>query len=222
MITNLPVWINGLFLITTLVTILFFHLSNGKPTKTTCLILVWAILHSPLAYSGFYQDTTAFPPPFGLILIPVFLVIICSLLFNRDNIIANRNTQLSTFLHTVRIPVELVLLQLYLHEMVPELMTFEGRNFDILIGISAPLIGMLLLKNRISKKALLIWNIIGLCFVTFILINGLLSAELPIQQFAFDQPNRAVTFFPFILLPAVVVPIVIWTHTVDILKLIKH
>jgi hypothetical protein len=61
--------------------------------------------------------------------------------------------------------------------------------------------------------------VIGVFFVCFILINGILSSELPFQQFAFEQPNRAVNFFPFILLPAVIVPIVIWTHITDIIKL---
>jgi hypothetical protein len=68
----------------------------------------------------------------------------------------------------------------------------------------------------------LAWNSIGLCFILFILFNGVLSAELPFQQFAFDQPNKAINYFPFILLPATIVPIVIWTHLSDILKLINE
>jgi hypothetical protein len=45
-----------------------------------------------------------------------------------------------TILHTIRIPVELVLFFLFTYKAVPELMTFEGRNFDILSGITAPVI----------------------------------------------------------------------------------
>lgn len=125
-------------------------------------------------------------------------------------------------MHTVRLPVEIVLFGLFIYQMVPELMTFEGRNYDIIMGITAPIIGILLLKKRISKKALLIWNILGLFLVTFILVNGVLSAELPFQQFAFDQPNRGLNYFPFVLLPATIVPIVVWTHISDILILVKN
>ena len=103
--------------------------------------------------------------------------------------------------------------------MVPKLMTFEGRNFDILIGISAPIMGWLFFKKKVNKSMMLAWNIIGLCFVLFILVNGILSAELPFQQFGFEQPNRAVNYFPFVLLPATIVPIVIWTHLSDIFQL---
>jgi len=98
-------------------------------------------------------------------------------------------------------------------------MTYEGYNFDIIIGITAIAIGLLFYKNLISKKVLLIWNLIGLCFILFIFFLGILSAELPIQQFSFDQPNRAVTFFPYVLLPATIVPLVIWTHITDIMKI---
>ncbi|MFC3880071.1 hypothetical protein ACFOSV_07785 [Algoriphagus namhaensis] len=130
--------------------------------------------------------------------------------------------QFSTFLHAVRLPVEIVLYGLFTHQMIPELMTFEGRNFDILMGITAPIIGWLVIKKNINKKILLAWNVIGLCLVLFILGNGILSAELPFQQFGFEQPNRAINYFPFVLLPATIVPIVIWTHLIDILKLRKE
>jgi branched-subunit amino acid transport protein len=103
--------------------------------------------------------------------------------------------------------------------MVPELMTFKGRNYDILVGISALLVGLLVFKKHVSTQGLLLWNVVGLFFVCFILINGILSAELPFQQFAFDQPNRALSYFPYVFLPAIVVPIVIYTHITDIMKL---
>jgi len=220
MIENLPQWINVLFILTSLVTIVLFYYSNNKPKGLTLLIIIWSIIQSILAYSGFYQNFSASPPRFAVVLLPTTLFIIYSLLPNQKNwILDNRNIRISTLLHTVRLPVEIVLLQLFIHKMVPELMTFEGRNYDILLGITAPIIGYLFIKNKIGKTVLLIWNVIGLFFVTFILINGVLSSEIPFQQFGFEQPNRGINYFPFILLPATVVPIVLWTHLSDIIKL---
>ena len=69
---------------------------------------------------------------------------------------------------------------------------------------------------------LIAWNSIGLALILFILVNGVLSAELPIQQFAFDQPNRGLNYFPFILLPALLVPMVIWMHISDLIYLQKN
>lgn len=223
MVENLPNWIESLFLITWVLTVGLFYYSNGKPTKLTLLIILWSILHSVLAYFGFYQITDSLPPRFGLVLIPSALLIVFGLLpKQRKWALNHRDMKFSTFLHTVRLPVEIVLYGLFTHQMIPELMTFEGRNFDILMGITAPIIGWLFFKKKINKKKVLGWNVMGLCLVIFILGNGILSAELPFQQFSFEQPNRAINYFPFVLLPATIVPIVVWTHLIDILKLRKE
>ncbi len=220
MIQALPHWINILFLATFFLTIIFFHFANGKPIKLTITILLWSAVQSLLAYLGFYQDMSLMPPRFVLVLFPATLAIVYGLMpAQRNWLSVKRNSLLSTFSHVVRLPVEIVLYALFMHEMIPELMTFEGRNFDIIMGLSAPVIGLLLLKNSAPKKLLLTWNVIGLVLVLFILTNGILSTELPFQQFAFHQPNKAVSFFPFILLPATIVPIVVWTHLSDIYKL---
>ena len=223
MIENLPNWINILFLITFILTIVFFYYSNGKPKKFTLLIIIWSIVQSTLAYLGFYQIVDTIPPRFGLVLIPMTLMIIYGLLPKQQKWFFNqRDSKISTFLHSVRLPVEIVLFGLFTHKVIPELMTFEGRNYDILMGITAPIVGLLLLKQKISKKTLLVWNIIGLTLVIFILFNAILSSELPFQQFGFEQPNRGVIYFPFVLLPSTVAPIVIWTHLSDIIKLTKE
>jgi len=223
MIEGVPIWISLLFLITAVATIVLFYYANSKPKLIAVIIVLWSAIHSVLAFNGFYQNTSAFPPRFGLVLLPTTLLIIYGLLPKQQQwFIENRNIKISTFLHSIRVPVEIVLFQLFVYEQVPKLMTFEGRNFDILIGITAPIIGWLFLKHLINKKVLLVCNVIGLAFIFFIFFNGLLSAELPFQQFGFEQPNRAVSYFPFVLLPATIVPIVIFTHITDLIKLKKE
>ena len=220
MIENLPNWIEILFINVAIAAIVLFYFSNGKPKLLTLILLFWGIIQSALAFGGFYQNDNFIPPRFLLVLIPTTFLIIYGLSGKRMTWARkNRNNHVSTFIHTLRIPIEIVLLYLFLNKMIPQLMTFEGRNFDILVGISAPIIGILHLKNMISPKGLMAWNIVGLGFVSFIYLNGVLSSELPFQQFGFEQPNIAVTYFPFILLPALVVPIVIYTHVTDILFL---
>ena len=222
MIDNIPNWINVLFITATIITIIIFYYSNSKPKKTISLILTWSILQSLLAYFGFYQNTQTIFPRFSLVLLPTILFMIYGLLPKQRNLFLERHKlKLSTFLHLVRIPVEIVLFFLFLNKMIPELMTFEGRNFDIITGLTSPIIGVLYLKDKIENTSMLVWNCIGLCLVLIILFYGILSAELPFQQFGFNQPNKAINYFPFVLLPAVIVPIVIYTHIIDITIFIK-
>jgi len=222
MIELLPSWINILFILACVYTIFLFHFSNGKPTRITLLIILWSIIQSILAYTGFYEVVESIPPRFALILIPTTLVIICSFLPKpRKWMIKNRNIEVSTFLHSVRLPVEIILHSLFIISLVPEMMTYSGFNYDIIMGISAPIVGLLYLKNIIGKSILLVWNILGLMLIFTILIIGIFSAELPFQLFNYDQPNQAVKYFPFVLLPSTIVPLVIWTHISDIIKIIK-
>ena len=116
----------------------------------------------------------------------------------------------------------MILYSLFVYKAVPQLMTYEGRNFDILAGLSAPLIFYFgFIKKQLSRNAILIWNFICLGLLINIVLNAILSVPFPLQKFAFDQPNVAVLYFPFNLLPSVVVPIVLLSHLAAIRQLLK-
>jgi hypothetical protein len=101
-------------------------------------------------------------------------------------------------------------------------MTFGGYNFDIISGVTAPIVYFLYyMKKKISKRFLLFWNFICLGLLANILIIALLSAKTPFQQLAFEQPNIGVTYFPFVWLPAVIVPIVLFSHIASIRQILK-
>jgi len=64
----------------------------------------------------------------------------------------------------MRLPVELVLYQLFLQRIIPGIMTFRGWNFDILTGISAiPLtIYRVISPKGPGRTLLLLWNVTGI------------------------------------------------------------
>jgi len=102
-------------------------------------------------------------------------------------------------------------------------MTFEGRNFDILAGISAPIIAYFgLTKAKLNRQTILIWNFICLGLLINIIVNALFSAPSPIQKFAFNQPNIAILNFPYSWLPTFIVPIVLFGHLTSIRQLMKY
>ncbi|MBL7811229.1 MAG: hypothetical protein JNL57_03310 [Bacteroidetes bacterium] len=213
------------FMATTLLAAVIFSRAAGlKANIVSFIIGFWLLATAVWAGTSFFHATNAVPPRIVWIIAPVILLIL--LLFTLPagkNWVASLNLSYLTLLHTVRIPVEMVLYGLMLHKSVPELMTFTGRNFDIIAGISAPVIWFICFRKKglRRKDLLLAWNLVCLGLLLNVVIHGVLSAPSVIQKFAFDQPNTAVLHMPYIWLPAVVVPLVFLSHLAAISQLLK-
>jgi hypothetical protein len=48
-----------------------------------------------------------------------------------------------------------------------------------------------------------------------------MSAPGPLQQIAFEQPNVGIAYFPFVLLPTIIVPMVLFAHIAILRKRAK-
>lgn len=234
MIENLPIHIAIVFILTTVATFLFFYWSlknsNSETTqknrfKISIGLIIWLVLQTVITLQGIYSsDSNSIPPKIFLIgVLPTLIVIIY--LFSSvkgKQFIDSLPIKNLTYLSIIRIPVEVVLWWLFLNNTVPELMTFEGRNFDILAGISAPLIAYFGFKKlKINKNFILGWNFICLILLLNIVINAFLSAPSALQKIAFEQPNIAILYFPFSWLPTFIVPIVLLAHLTSIRQLLK-
>ena len=213
-----------LFLLTSACTIWFFYRAANNSLTVLITLFGWAILQSAISLTGFYQNWNALPPRFIFLVAPwVLLVVVLFNLKSGQVFIDGLKIEWLTILHTVRIPVEITLYLVLLAKLIPQSMTFEGWNWDILSGISAPIIYYSVFKFRnASKRVLLVWNFICLGFLLNIVTIAVLSAKTPFQQFAFEQPNIGVTYFPFVLLPTLVVPLVLFSHLVAIRQLSRN
>ena len=218
---NLPFYISILFGVVTLLTILvFYKAANYSKTVITVLIL-WLTVQGIISSTGFYTTFDSIPSRFGLLILPP-LVLILILFFTKKgrHFIDSLDIKTLTLLHVIRIPVEIVLFWLFVHKSIPQIMTFEGRNFDILSGITAPFIYYFgFVKNKLDKKIILTWNFLCLGLLINIVGIALLSAPFPFQKFAFNQPNIALAYFPFVWLPCCIVPLVLFSHLVSIRQL---
>lgn len=220
---NLPLYVPLIFVLTTVLAILLFYNATPRSIPTITVILVLLVAQAAIARTGFFTVNNTIPPRFILLVGPLLLIIIALFLTARGKrFLDSLDMKTLTILHTIRIPVELVLFWLFLNKAVPHLMTFEGRNFDIFSGLTAPLIYYFgFVKKSISPKVILAWNFICLGLLFNIVINAVLSAPTPFQQFAFDQPNIAILFFPFVWLPGIVVPLVLLSHLAAIRQLLR-
>jgi hypothetical protein len=234
MIYNLPTYITLIFGLTTIATLLLFswtiRKANSELTrKKTIPIFIgltfWLIIQAVLTLKNIYNtETNSFPPKILLIgILPTILTVIVLFATSKGRqFIDSLPLKNLTYLNIVRIAVEIILFCLFLNGAIPELMTFEGRNFDVIAGISAPIIVYFgLTKNKLNRQTILVWNFICLGLLVNIIVNAFLSAPSPIQKFAFDHPNIAILNFPFSWLPTFIVPIVLFGHLTSIRQLIR-
>ncbi|AHJ98012.1 hypothetical protein [Hymenobacter swuensis] len=177
-------------------------------------LALWLLGQGVLALTGFYTNTHALPPRLLLAVGPPLLVALLLVITPRGrHLLAQLWPDALTLFHVVRVPVEVVLFGLAQYRAVPTLMTFEGRNWDILTGLTAPLLYYLVFRRRqLGRRALLVWNLVGLGLLVNIVAHAVLAVPSPLQQLAFEQPNVAVLYFPFGWLPAGVVPLVLVAH----------
>lgn len=226
MIGFLPQYVHMVFISTTIAAVLFLlwafkDIYKNKIGIIAIAFAAWMFLQHQLATRGFYLKTDTMPPRMFYAVVPMLLLILALVIFNPANFIERMSLFNLTVLHVVRIPVELVLLWLYQYGYVPQVMTFEGRNFDIWSGVTAIVFAWLALHDsKITRRVLLGWNFVALALLINIVVHAILSAPFKFQRMSFDQPNIAVLYFPFIWLPSVIVPIVLFSHLVSIKKLI--
>jgi hypothetical protein len=220
---TLPIYISIVFVLTALLTLLLLYKAGSDSKPLIVIALLWLVFQAVAGLMGFYTITKGTPPRFALLLVPPVVFIAMLFLTKKGRaFIDGFDVKILTLLHVVRIPVELTLYGLFLHKAVPQIMTFEGRNFDILCGLTAPVIYYFgYVKNVFGRKILLGWNIICLMLLANIVVTAVLSAPFPSQKFGFEQPNIAMLYFPFVWLPCFVVPAVLFAHLVSIRRLVK-
>ena len=231
MTENLPGYISIVFILTTFLTLGFLFRAIRQTVFDTVsaklvvfFITFWIFFQAIFSLGGFYLITDKVPPRLAVFgVVPAILLIISLFIFARKSFIEPLPLKTLTFLSVVRIPVELVIFWLFQNKLMPQIMTFGGWNFDILSGITAPFIAWFAFRgSETNRPLLIIWNIFALALLVIIITIAILSIPSPFQKLAFDQPNTAVLYFPFIWLPTIIVPIVLFSHLTSLWILLKE
>lgn len=124
MIEELPTYSNILFGLTVIVTILWFYAAT-KSRTFLFLIIFRTMLQSILGLKGFCKDNEMIPPRIMLFgALPALVAISITFLTNKGRaLIDNINLRTLTYLHAIRIPVEIVLALLFHQGLVSVYMT---------------------------------------------------------------------------------------------------
>jgi hypothetical protein len=167
--------------------------------------LAWLSLTGVLAGSGRLAFGSMPPPAMGLFAIGVALTTVFAFSRAGLRLLAGSPLWLLVGYQVFRIPVELLLHGGHVEGFVPIQLTYLGRNFDVLTGVTAPLVAVLLARKALSRFVLLLWNTLGLGLLANVVGVAILSMPTPFRQFHDAPPNVWVTQLPFVWLPTVMV-----------------
>lgn len=183
-------------------------------------IVVWLAFTAVMADQGFFRDFSSVPPKFFIVIIvPLITVILVSRTRTLRVILVQVAPEKIVYLQSFRIFVEVFLWMLFLENVVPVQMSFEGRNFDVIAGLTALPVGYFLQRGVLGKKFMVAWNIVCLLLLINIVTIALLSAPLPFRVFMNEPANTFVTQFPFVWLPGALVPLAYSLHIFSLLQL---
>jgi hypothetical protein len=218
---HLPFYVSLLFELTVAVTIYLFYRVAQSSKVFLAIVFVWVAIQSLLGLSGFYYLSKDAPPKILLLVGPPTMLIIMLFLIKKGRAFIDRlSTANLTLVHSVALLVEPVLYFLFVYKYVPKAMTFEGGNFDIVSGLTAPMVYYFgFVSRKLNRAFLIAWNLICLLLVINASRLAVLSMPNP-GLIGAEQPDITLGLFPFILLPAVIVPIVFFAHLASIRNLI--
>lgn len=188
---------------------------------TFSIISLWIIFISVFALKGFFSDFSTLPPRMFIVLIaPLPVVVWLTFRPGFRPILDKTPGSWLIYIQSFRVIVELLLWLMFILGIAPIQMTFEGLNFDILVGLTAPLFAYFIYtKRKWSTKLLIYWNFAGLLLLGNIVTIAILSFPTPLRQFMNDPPNTALAEFPFIWLPGILVVIAYSMHFFSLRKL---
>jgi hypothetical protein len=181
---------------------------------TAAATVAWMASRWAAAASGVLQQWDRNPPPFALLVVATVALGI-GIAFSG---IGRRLAQFIPLwalvgVQAFRLPLEVAMHRMSDRGIMPELMSYTGRNFDILTGATAIVVAGLVWSGRAGRTMVLVWNVLGLA----LLVNVVTVAILLTPRFRYfgDEPvNVWVTYPPFVWLPAVMVLAALAGHLV--------
>jgi len=181
-------------------------------------VIAWMGVPAVLSINGAFLDLTVVPP---LLMRTVLLMGLLIVVFSFSPWGRRAAQKIPDTLlvgsQIFRLPLELVLYGLGARAILPQEMTFQGYNFDIVTGVLALPLWLLLHTRRAPRWALWVWNVTGIALL--LIIVGLAVAAFPVPFGLFEPPNLLVAFYPWVWLPAFLVQIALLSHLLMFRKL---
>jgi hypothetical protein len=119
-----------------------------------------------------------------------------------------------------RLPLELIMHRAVVADIMPNVMSYTGYNFDIVTGATALPLALYAWRRPVPRWLIALWNATGQ--ILLLVIAGVALAASPIfRAFGDDQLNVWVTEFPYVWI-AVMVAAALFGHVVTMRKLMAE
>ncbi len=175
-------------------------------------LCVWLVYVGALSYLGVVRNPALRPPGAVFIFLPIFVFLFLARSPAGACIALAFPLWLVLALQSFRLGVELFLHQLWIGGLAPRLLTYQGGNVDILVGVTAPLAAWLSTKGRLGQKGAIAWNVLGLLSLANVAIRSLLTAPGPLNIIHAEVPNTAIGTFPFTYIAGFFAPLALVLH----------
>jgi hypothetical protein len=181
----------------------------------------WLLLTLGLAASGRLSFTSR-PPTMGIFLATVLIIAVAIGTSRLGHRLAT-GVPLAALVgaQAFRFPLELLLHRAYQEGLMPVQMSYSGLNYDILSGLSAIVVALVLVRAPNSLAIVRAWNVAGTLLLANILVIALLSTPTPLRVFENEPANDWITHAPWVWLPAVFVLAAIVGHIV-VYRRLRH
>jgi hypothetical protein len=172
---------------------------------TACTAAAWMGVTWLAADAGLLRRWDLVPPPLIFLIVGIAgLAVTIAFSGYGNRLITGLPIALLIALQGFRLPLEMAMHEMYERGVMPVQMSYSGRNFDILTGISAFVVAWLVASGRGGRRLIVAWNTLGFALLLNIVTIALLSTPL-FRYFGDDRLNVWVTYPPFVWLPAVMV-----------------
>ena len=193
--------------------------------RTIFFLAGWLIYISIISFTGIFT-IASLPPRIPLLLVlPAFLFMLFFFASGKFKAIIHATHQPGlVYMQSFRVAVELLIWGLFLNGILPQAATFDGYNFDILIGLTAPLVAYFFFnRGSMHKGVFIAWNFIGLITLGVVVFILLRHAYFPASGNALGPVilTKGLGIFPYTFLPGFLMPLAVFLHIFSILKALK-
>jgi hypothetical protein len=193
--------------------------ANGLQMAFAVGAVAWLAVTLWVSASGVLHQFERRPPPIMLLMVTV-VAVAAWVAFSRVGTLVVRHTSWAALvgLQAFRLPLELLMHRAYAEGIMPVQMSYSGRNFDIVTGVTAIALAWALARGPVPRWIIAGWNVLGTVLLLNILVIAVASMPM-FHRFGPDRLNVWVADPPFVWLPTVLVFTAIAGHLLIFRKL---